>query len=305
MNIVYKLTNLDKEEGKRFYIGSKTECFIEKIEGVDVIISIKTGLPYYGSSTCIDMKSDMQAGHRFQAEILEEVPQKKDIIAVENKWIKYFNAVNSTEFYNKNYAIIGKFVVDQHAPYNRYGETIVEYGKRMSSLKKRDNNARRFGFENLGDMCIFFYQKNKEGHSWADIARMIGWERHQPRRYISDYNMEKCIKEVDSIDREQTAVEVRKLLSKGCSIYKISELLSLEIPTIMWSISNLEESMNAQYLCAVRKGLTKEGLEIMITKMVLDGKGFNEVSRELKMNEASVKRYFLRCVRAKLKSSDL
>lgn len=34
MNIIYKLTNLDKPEGRRFYIGSKTECFIDTVDGI-------------------------------------------------------------------------------------------------------------------------------------------------------------------------------------------------------------------------------------------------------------------------------
>lgn len=73
MNIVYKLTSLDRESGRRFYVGSKTECFIEKINGVDRIVSTKTGLPYYRSSTCPLMKADMAGCYRFPAEVLEEL----------------------------------------------------------------------------------------------------------------------------------------------------------------------------------------------------------------------------------------
>ena len=94
MNIVYKLTNLDRESGRRFYIGSKAECFIESINGIDRIVSSKTGLPYYGSSSCPLMKQDMAEGHRFSAEILEEVPNKKSMLEVEDSWITKLDATS-------------------------------------------------------------------------------------------------------------------------------------------------------------------------------------------------------------------
>ena len=125
MNIVYKLTNLDRESGRRFYVGSKTECFIEKINGVDRIVSTKTGLPYYGSSTCPLMKADMAEGHRFSAEILEEVTNKKNLLSAEDAWIVKLNAVESDEYYNIAYARVGGHMVDQTAAYNMYGETIT------------------------------------------------------------------------------------------------------------------------------------------------------------------------------------
>ena len=52
MNIIYMLENLDKKEGRRFYIGSKTECFLEEVDGVNRIVSSKTGKLYYGSTFC-------------------------------------------------------------------------------------------------------------------------------------------------------------------------------------------------------------------------------------------------------------
>ena len=106
LNIVYKLTNLDRESGRRFYIGSKAECFLENIGGLGRIVSAKTGLPYYGSSTCPLMKDDMAKGHRLNAEILEEVSDKKKLLDTENKWIIHFDAVNSEEFYNISFAVI-------------------------------------------------------------------------------------------------------------------------------------------------------------------------------------------------------
>ena len=304
MNIVYLLEDLDKTAGKRFYIGSKTECFIEEFEGLFRIVSSKTGKLYYGSSTCPDMKKDMEAGHRFSARLLEEVPNKKNLLDIENEWIKRHNAVEDEAFYNRNYAIVGIYKVDQDAPYNEYGETILGYGKLTSSFNKKNNTAKRFGFKNLGEFCIWIYQRRQEGLSYYKIAEMIGWERHQPKRYIENYNMEKCISEYnpEDVDLRQA---VRLYISKGCSVRKISELLGIEEPTVIMYIGDFSDIFKKSFLVAYRQGLTKEELEVKVTRLILDGKGFNDVSRELKIDQTSVKRYFMRCVRSKLKSSDI
>ena len=46
MNIVYKLTNTNKQSGKRFYIGSKVECNVIDINGIPTVISLKNSKPY-------------------------------------------------------------------------------------------------------------------------------------------------------------------------------------------------------------------------------------------------------------------
>lgn len=304
MNIIYLLENKNKQDGRRFYIGSKTECFIENFEGVNRIVSSKTGRLYYGSSTCVEMKQDMKDGHIFDAMILEEVPDKKNLLDVENKWIKHYDAVNSPEFYNKNYATIGVFNVDQDAPYNEYGESILEYGKLTSSMNKKNNTAKRFGFKNLGEFCVWIYNERSNGISYPEIAAKIGWERHQPARYISSYDMQKCISEYDPLD-EDTIRKVRLYISKGCSIKKISELMNIEIPTVLLYIGDYDEIHRKSFLVAQRQGLTKDELEVKVTKLILDGMGFNEVSRELGINATSVKRYFFRCIRSRVKSSDI
>ena len=42
MDIIYKLTNTSKKEGKRFYIGSKTEADLIEIDGIPTIVSLRT-----------------------------------------------------------------------------------------------------------------------------------------------------------------------------------------------------------------------------------------------------------------------
>lgn len=304
MNIIYKLTNLEREEGRRLYIGSKAECAIETIDGIDRIVSLKTGLPYYGSSTCPLMKEDMQNGHRLQAEVLEEVPDKKNLLDRENYWIKKFDAVDSPEFYNIAYAIIGGHSIDQTAAYNMYGETIVAYGKATSSMNKRQNTAKRFGFKNMGEFCVWLYMEWLSGKTYAQIAQEIGWERHAPYRYRADYNMEKCLNEYFEND-EDLRHEIRTLLAKGVSAKRIAELKGLELPTVSLYIGDYDQVYTKAFLVAQRRGLTKDELEKKVVKLVLEGQGFLEAARELSINETSAKRYFLRYVRANLDPNNL
>ena len=79
----------------------------------------------------------------------------------------------------------------------------------------------------------------------------------------------------------------------------------MEVPSVIMYVGDYDDVNKKSFLVAQRQGLTKDELEIKVTKLVLDGMGFNEVSRELGINQTSVKRYFFRCVRANLKSEDL
>lgn len=304
MNIIYLLTNLDRTEGRRFYVGSKAECFIENINGIDRIVSSKTGLPYYGSSSCPLMKNDMAKGARLSATILEEVPNKKILLEVEDKWIVNLNAVESPDYYNMSYARIGGHTIDQNAAYNMYGETIVEYGKAVSSLNKRHNTAKRFGYKNMAEFSIWIYLRFQDGYNAPQIAEEIGWERHSPSRYIAPYNIPKCIMEYDESNVE-LQTQIRMLIAEGVSTRKIAELKNLEIPTVVLYIGDYDQVHRKAFLVAQRRGQTKEELEIEITRRILRGSGFTEVSRELGINETSVRRYFLRYVRANLDHENL
>lgn len=304
MNIVYLLENKSKTEGRRFYIGSKQECAIEVIDNVPRIISLKTGMPYYGSSTCATMKEDMAAGHTFAASILENVPNKKFLLEIENKWIKHYNAVDSQEFYNKGYATVGIHGVDQFCMYNPYGETIVEYGKQTSSMNKKQNTAVKYGFKNTGEFCVWLACQFAIGYTSPQIALRLEWERHAPARYIADYNMIKCISEYEPQNWDKQK-EVRDLLAKGASIKKIAEMLNLEIPTVCLYVGDYNKVMTRTFIVAQRRGYSKEELEVEITTKILNGQGIDEVSKELGLNETSCKRYFIRCVRRHLKPEDL
>lgn len=306
MNIVYRLTNISKGDGEmRYYIGSKVECTLEDVNGIPTVVSLKSGLPYYGSSSNHIMATDMKMGHEFYAEILEEVTQRSELLETENKWIALVGAVESGEYYNLSQATIGGHSYNHQASINRYGETIAHYAKAKSSLNKRQNQAKKFGFKNMGEFCIYLHKQHYEsGKEWVEIAKETGVERHYPARFIKPYNMVKCIEEYDP-QNFQLISTIRKMVAEKVSIQKIAEIKDLEVPTVVMYVGEFDDVYEREYLTATRRGLTKEELEIKVTKMVLDGMSDTDVGRALSISQTCVKRYFMRCVRKRLKSSDL
>ena len=195
-------------------------------------------------------------------------------------------------------------MVDQSAMYNLFGETIAGYGKVTSSINKKHSSAKKYGFRNLGELSVFLHCMLVQGYRQVDIANIIGCDRHFIARYNKNYDLDKCIREYDPLN-ECIKREVRILLSKGASVVKISELKSIEIPTVCMYIGDYDQVYRKAFLVAQRRGQTKEELEVDVTKLILDGMGFDEAARHLGINATSAKRYFLRCVRSRLKSKDL
>lgn len=74
MYVVYLLTNIDKDTQPNKYIGSKSHCKIIDVDGIPTMIDVKTGKPYFGSSTNQEMRDDLKRGDRFSCTVLEEVP---------------------------------------------------------------------------------------------------------------------------------------------------------------------------------------------------------------------------------------
>ena len=142
MNIVYLLTNKSKSEGKRFYVGSKSECKIVKMSGVDTMVSTSNGKPYLSSSTSFEFKANIAAGHIFEVKVLQELghSQRKDLVKVENEWITKLDAVNSPEYYNLGYAVLNSR--DRGKLANKYGETVNDLSKNNSNMSKRDGSAK-------------------------------------------------------------------------------------------------------------------------------------------------------------------
>lgn len=299
MNIVYLLTNKSKTSGKRFYIGSKSECKIVKLNGVDTMISVATGKPYMSSSTSFEFKDDIIKGDVFEVSILQQVRQSERtrLVEIENEWIVKMDAVNSSEYYNLGYALLN--CRDQGKLANRYGQTVSDLAKDNSSMSKRDGTARELGYNNYGDMCFDLYAKYLECANWATVSKALNKHRAFARVNLAPFNMEKAILDLE-VDR---AKEIRILLADNCSLAKACTILDIELPAGRKMLGEYLEDKS--FSVAFMNNKTTEELEIEITKRILDGEGFREVSNSLGIVYESVKRYFFRCIRKRLKSSDL
>jgi hypothetical protein len=302
MNIVYLLTNKTKTEGRRFYIGSKQECYLVSVDGVDTIISCKTGKPYYSSSSSFEMRADMESGHVFEASVLEEVVDRKQLLEAENNHIVKFNAVKSDEYYNIGNAVLNCH--DQDAVANRFGQTVKELARDNSSCSKRDNNAEQLGFSNFG-LLAFHIQDMRDANSklsWASIAREFGKDKHWAIVFLKPYNMVKA--RLDLAKTEKTP-ELRKLIAENCSLFFAAKLLDIEIPAARVMLGDFNKLKERAYSVALLNGMSREEMEVEVTKMIIEGSDFGGISKKLGITLTSVKRYFIRCVRRRLRVSDL
>lgn len=299
MNIVYLLTNTNKEKGKRFYIGSKTECNVVSFYGIDTIIDLKTGKPYYSSSQSLEMKSDLKAGNVFSAKILEIVMDRKELITREDFWIERLNAVKSEDYYNISNAVLNCH--DQEVIVNSFRERLKDLASRNSALSKKDATAESLGFNNFGELALHIWAESKN-KTFAEVSRSLGKHRHFAKTYVKLYDETKTL---EDLNKSELKSELRDFIAKGCSLFLAAEKLNLSYPAARMLLGDFNKINERSYSVAKSQGLSKEELEIKITKAILDGAGFREVSKEFGIVYESVKRYFFRCVRKRLKSSDL
>lgn len=298
MNIIYLLKNLTNQ---KMYIGQKVECRIEIIDGVQTIINNKTELPYYGSSSNIDMKNDLKQ-HLFFAEVLEEVLDKKKMVEREEYWIKKFNAVESKRFYNLSYPLNYQKRDFQNSVKNEFGELYKEFAANESAISKRINSAKKVGFNTLEDFYLDVYQKIKIENNLAKIAREYKVERHTISRLIKEVNLEKFYTEIQNYSK-RTYNKIVDFRIKGASIKKIGELLNLEFATILYYIGT-DNYKKQDYFVSNRKGLTEDELGYKIMEMFLDNKGFKEISKKLKLTKNQTTRSFHRFIRKHVEIND-
>ena len=299
MNIVYLLVNNTKTKGKRFYVGSKTECNIVELDGINTIIDLKSDKPYYSSSQSLEMKEDMLKGDVFVASILESVPDRRNLLERENYWINKYDAVFSQDFYNITNAVLNCH--DQEVIVNVYGERLKELATRNSSLSKKDNTAKKLGYDNFAQLVLYIWQES-EIKTYAEISKDLGKERHFAKIFVRGYDKAKTLTDLQRVDLQP---KLRKMVLKGCSLFLASQKLKLEYPAARILLGDFNKLNERSYSVAKLGGLSKKELEVQITKDILDGAGFREVATKYGIIYESVKRYFFRCVRERLKSSDL
>lgn len=297
MNIVYKLTNLSKSEGKRFYIGSKKECYISKnTDGVPTIYSIKSRRPYYGSSSSQEMRSDLKAGDVFHAEVLEIVPTISELYSKEEMYLSIYNVAESDDYYNlSSKAFKVGCHENQDSIINLFGETMKELANRRSCISRRDDKAQKAGYKNFGEMTLCWINDKLNNMCLADIAARDGFSVKTVRCCLKSIS-------VDDFDRNNTTeniLKIRKYILEGATIQKISELMGIPIPVVRY----LLDTFKASSLVASSLKMTVEEAERFIAHEVINNnKKFSEIEG---FSKSSASRYFVSYVRKRLKGSDL
>ena len=298
MNIIYLLTNLTNNKK---YIGQKVECRIENIDGIDTIINNKTELPYYGSSSNILMIEDMKSC-KFKAEILEQVLDKKDICKREDYWIKFYNAVESKDFYNLTYPLDYSKRDFQNSVKNEFGELYKEFAANESAISKRINSAKKVGFNTLEDFYLDIHKKVQIENNLAKIAREYGVERHTISRLIKEVDIEKFYTETQQYSK-RTYNKIVDYRIKGASIKKIAKLLNIEFATVIYYIGT-DNYKKQNYIVSNRKGLTEDELGYKIMEKFLKGDGLNKISKDLQLNRNQTSRSFYRYIRKHIEIND-
>lgn len=300
MNIIYLMKNNDKESFPNKYIGMKTECGIVKVDGNDSMVCMRTGRVYMGSSVNKEMIYDVGAGNTFSVEVLEVVGDKSELSDRELYYLEKFDVVDSPEYYNLSTARLDA-CLRQEMIGNSFGETIKQRATNERAMSVRDITAVSLGFANYGVLCFHIYNKMLSGANGQQVSRSLGKHRHFAARYIKDFDMEVAVKELDTAMGMQKQIRLDK--DKEATINKLQELYGFQLPTLRVVIGDYGKNFN--FYVARSMGLTKEELEVDITRRILDGDNFEKVSKDTGIQLISVKRYFLRCVRSRLKSCDL
>jgi len=303
MNIVYKLINVDKTEGPKFYIGSKVECKVIEEDGFNIIIDNKTEMPYIGSSSNQIFKEDLISGCRFTVEVLERVLNRRNLLSVEAKYLKEINAKNNEDYYNLTNETMSSRYNCQDCPINYLGETLKAYSASKSGLSKRIKTAKKLGFNSFHKCVIHIYERSKVIKTFSEIAKELGVERHKPANIIKGINIPKCIEEINNYSTE-IYFETEKLYLKKVSYHKIAELLNLELPTVAMYLQDYI-GKKSNYLTAKRAGYSEEELTKKIIKLFLQGNSVKQACKQLNINWYSGQRYFYKYLRKRLDINDI
>jgi len=297
MNIVYILTNLDKTEGKRFYIGAKQDCRIGYVDGIETIFSNKTNTPYLGSSCCPVMNQDLSRGDRFRADILETVYNRDSLYERESLWINAHSAVESEDFYNIGNSLTR--VSNQDAVVNLYNESYKDYACRKRLVSRRDATAKDIGYDNFGVMTVDFQQRVAKGEKPSSISEGIGRHRKFVSRYLASATEKSVIEKHVTSDNTW---HVRDMFRKGASLPRACEILGIPLESGRIVLGDFSPKGDV----ASAMNMTMDDAERYVADLVINNdKSFNEVSKITGFSRSTVSRYFVSYVKRRLKGSDL
>lgn len=291
MNIIYKLTNKSKNTYPKYYIGCKKDCTITLINGVNTIVNTITNRPYYGSSLNKLFKEDFLNNHIFEAEILEQVSGRDDIMEIEAKWLNSVDALNNEEYYNLSNGF--NSLKKSDTVINIYGEVLKDFAQSQSNISKRKTTVKNLGFNSLLEFTLFVKEQRDLGKKWSEISLLINKDRHFVGRFCQKFNLDK-IDEQYKNQNEELKEQCLDMYSKGASIYKISEILDIEVPVVDFYLTflfKLKEEKSVNFLVAKAKGYTKNEFIDILCKDIAKGMSIKDVSNKHGLNIKATYRY--------------
>lgn len=292
MNIIYKLTNKSKTDFPNTYIGSKKNCRLEEIDSVPTIVYLSNGKPYYSSSTCSIFLKDLQDGHEFHAEIMEEITDPDLTLVREYEILKELNVAHNPQYYNKSNGIPRHGSINTSARFdliNKYGETVGDYNGSQTAMARRDKTAKSLGFDNFSELSFDIYEKNKAGITLRQITRDFGkTDSHFAQKFICIFDLDKAVLDVTKSEYKD---KVRDLYTKErVSIRKISEILDIDQVAARYFLSSLADKDTHSTLYR-RINKTEDELVKHVMDSIASGKTSTDVCNELGSTSLIVNRY--------------
>jgi hypothetical protein len=105
------------------------------------------------------------------------------------------------------------------------------------------------------------------------------------------------------LEKTNLTPSLRKMVVvDDCSLKLACKILGLEIPAGRILLGDFGK--DRAFTVATQLGKTKDELELMVFKSIVDGKELEEVSSMFGICTTSVRRYLLRFLRKRFKSSD-
>lgn len=164
-------------------------------------------------------------------------------------------------------------------------------------LNRRDNTARSLGFSSFYSLAAHIHIQTRLGKSGPELARDLGKsDRHFPLKFISLWNMEKCLEEVSNLSATDVFNIRDMYVNETVSITKLSEIKGLEVPTIRYALSDIGESQSHSTLYRRLLQSEDELIDTIIDDIV-QGKTIREVVLERESSTKPIHKYIEKAIR--------
>lgn len=174
---------------------------------------------------------------------------------------------------------------------NKYSETASNYNGSQQMLNRRDNTAKSLGYSSFYALAAYIHVQFKLGKSGPDLAKELGKsDRHFPSKFISLWDMDKCLEEVQELCFEDIQRIRSMYVDEVVSVTKISEILGYEIPTIRYALSDIGESLSHSTLYR-RLLISEEELLDEIEEAIVDGKTVRDIVLEKESSTKPILKY--------------